>query len=61
MVTHAQLYQEVFSYRFIPETMSVLDSQIRNLRRKLDSPNEAPMILNFRGEGLVLSPLEGAA
>jgi DNA-binding winged helix-turn-helix (wHTH) protein len=53
-LTRATLLKEVWRYRFVPET-NLVDVHMGRLRRKIDGPNEAPMIRNVRGVGFVLS------
>ena len=63
LLTRATLLKEVWHYKFVPET-NLVDVHMGRLRRKVDGPNEAPMIRNVRGVGFVLSatPLsEGSA
>jgi DNA-binding winged helix-turn-helix (wHTH) protein len=52
--TRATLLKEVWHYKFVPET-NLVDVHMGRLRRKVDGPNEAPMIRNVRGVGFVLS------
>ena len=54
LLTRATFLQEVWHYKFVPETNAV-DVCIGKLRRKVDGPNEDPMIRNVRGAGFVLS------
>ena len=54
LLTRATLLQEVWHYRFVPET-NLVDVHMGRLRRKVDRPNEAPLIRNVRGAGFVLS------
>jgi len=54
ILTRAMLFQEVWHYKFVPET-NLVDVQLGRLRRKLDRPNEAPMIRNVRGAGFSLN------
>jgi DNA-binding response OmpR family regulator len=54
LLTRAILFQEVWHYKFDPET-NLVDVHMGRLRRKVDGPNEAPMIRNVRGAGFVLS------
>jgi two-component system, OmpR family, response regulator len=54
-LTRAMLLQEVWHYKFFPEESNVVDVHMGRLRRKLDQPNEAPMIRNIRGAGFVLA------
>jgi two-component system, OmpR family, response regulator len=53
LLTRAMLFEEVWHYRFVPKS-NLVDVHIGRLRRKVDSPEEQPMILNVRGEGFVL-------
>jgi hypothetical protein len=53
LLTRATLLQEVWRYRFVPET-NLVDVHMGRLRRKVDAPNEPPMIRNIRGLGFVL-------
>ena len=54
LLTRAKLFQDVWHYRFLPET-NLVDVHMGRLRRKLNGPNEAPMIRTVRGTGFVLS------
>jgi DNA-binding winged helix-turn-helix (wHTH) protein len=51
--TRATLLKEVWHYKFVPET-NLVDVHMGRLRRKVDGPNDAPMIRNVRGVGFVL-------
>jgi DNA-binding winged helix-turn-helix (wHTH) protein len=53
LVTRATLFKEVWRYRFVPET-NLVDVHMGRLRRKIDGPNESPLIRNIRGTGFVL-------
>ena len=53
MLTRAMLLEEVFNYKFIPQT-NLVDVHMGRLRRKVDQPPEPPMIHNVRGVGFVL-------
>jgi DNA-binding winged helix-turn-helix (wHTH) protein len=53
LLTRATLLQEVWHYRFVPET-NLVDVHMGRLRRKVDGANELPMIRNVRGAGFVL-------
>jgi DNA-binding response OmpR family regulator len=57
ILTRAMLFQEVWHYKFVPET-NLVDVHLGKLRRKVDGPNEAPMIRNIRGAGFVLNATE---
>jgi DNA-binding winged helix-turn-helix (wHTH) protein len=54
LLTRATLLKEVWHYKFVPET-NLVDVHMGRLRRKVDGPNEAPMIRSVRGVGFVLS------
>ena len=54
LLTREMLFKDVWHYRFVPET-NLVDVHMGRLRRKVDGPNEAPMIRNVRGSGFVLS------
>jgi DNA-binding winged helix-turn-helix (wHTH) protein len=54
LLTRATLLKEVWNYKFVPET-NLVDVHMGRLRRKVDGPNEAPIIRNVRGVGFVLS------
>jgi DNA-binding response OmpR family regulator len=53
-LTRATLLKDVWHYKFVPET-NLVDVHMGRLRRKVDGPNEAPVIRNVRGVGFVLS------
>jgi DNA-binding response OmpR family regulator len=54
LLTRATLLKDVWNYKFVPKT-NLVDVHMGRLRRKLDGPNEPPMIRNVRGVGFVLS------
>jgi DNA-binding response OmpR family regulator len=54
LLTRAILFEDVWNYKFVPES-NLVDVQMGRLRRKVDGPNEAPMIRNVRGAGFVLA------
>jgi DNA-binding response OmpR family regulator len=54
LLTRAKLFEDVWNYKFTPET-NLVDVQLGLLRRKVDAPNETPMIRNVRGAGFFLS------
>jgi DNA-binding response OmpR family regulator len=54
LLTRAVLLKEVWNYKFVPET-NLVDVHMGRLRRKVDGPNDAPLIRNVRGAGFVLS------
>src|SRR5438270_138307 len=53
VVTRAMLLEEVWNYRFVPQT-NLVDVHMGRLRRKVDGPHEPPMIHNVRGVGFIL-------
>jgi DNA-binding response OmpR family regulator len=54
LLTRATLLREVWHYKFVPET-NIVDVYMGKLRRKVDEPNEVPMIRNVRCAGFILS------
>ena len=50
LLTRAVLFKEVWHYKFVPES-NLVDVHIGRLRRKVDAPDEAPMIRTVRGVG----------
>jgi two-component system OmpR family response regulator len=52
-LTRAMLLEEVWNYKFVPQT-NLVDVHMGRLRRKVDEPNEPPMIHNVRGLGFIL-------
>jgi two-component system OmpR family response regulator len=53
MVTRAMLLEEVWNYKFIPQT-NLIDVHMGRLRRKVDLAHEPLMIHNVRGAGFIL-------
>jgi two-component system, OmpR family, response regulator len=53
MLTRAMLLEDVWNYKFIPQT-NLVDVHMGRLRRKVDEANEPPMIHNVRGAGFIL-------
>jgi two-component system, OmpR family, response regulator len=53
LVTRAMLFTEVWGYKFVPRS-NLVDVHMGRLRRKIDQPNETPMIHSVRGRGFVL-------
>jgi two-component system OmpR family response regulator len=53
VLTRAMLLENVWNYRFVPQT-NLVDVHIGRLRRKVDGSDEPPMILSVRGAGFVL-------
>jgi two-component system OmpR family response regulator len=53
LLTRAMLFEEVWNYKFVPQS-NLVDVHMGRLRRKIDTPDEQPMIHNVRGEGFIL-------
>src|SRR5690242_1921051 len=53
LLTRAMLFEEVWNYKFVPQS-NLVDVHMGRLRRKVDPPDEQPMIHNVRGEGFIL-------
>ena len=53
LVTRAMLFREVWNYKFVPQS-NLVDVHMGRLRRKIDRPDEVPMIYSVRGQGFVL-------
>jgi two-component system OmpR family response regulator len=53
VVTRAMLLEEVWNYRFVPQT-NLVDVHMGRLRRKVDGPDETPLIHSVRGAGFML-------
>jgi len=53
LLTRAMLFEEVWDYKFVPQS-NLVDVHMGRLRRKIDGGDEQPMIQNVRGEGFVL-------
>jgi two-component system, OmpR family, response regulator len=53
LLTRAMLFEEVWNYKFVPQS-NLVDVHMGRLRRKVDTPDEQPMIHNVRGEGFIL-------
>jgi two-component system, OmpR family, response regulator len=53
LLTRAMLFEEVWHYKFVPQT-NLVDVHMGRLRHKVDKANEAPMIHNVRGAGFIL-------
>jgi len=54
ILTRAKLLKEVWNYKFVPQSNNLVDVHMGRLRRKVDGPDEPPMIHNVRGAGFVL-------
>jgi two-component system OmpR family response regulator len=53
LLTRAMLLEEVWNYKFIPNT-NLVDVHMGRLRHKVDEPGDVAMIHNVRGAGFVL-------
>ncbi|MXV44852.1 response regulator [Saccharibacter sp. 17.LH.SD] len=53
VLTRTMLLEDVWNYRFIPQT-NLVDVHIGKLRRKVDAPGEEPLIESIRGVGFRL-------
>ena len=53
VVTRDMLLEDVWNYRFLPQT-NLVDVHIGKLRRKIDAPGETPLIRGVRGAGFML-------
>jgi two-component sensor histidine kinase len=53
VLTRAMLLEEVWNYKFVPQT-NLIDVHMGRLRRKVDELHELPTIHNVRGVGFIL-------
>jgi two-component system OmpR family response regulator len=53
VLTRAMLLEQVWNYRFVPQT-NLVDVHVGRLRRKLDGADEPAMIASVRGVGFML-------
>ena len=53
LLTRAMLLEEVWNYKFVPQT-NLVDVHMGRLRHKVDERLELPMINNVRGVGFIL-------
>jgi two-component system OmpR family response regulator len=53
LLTRAMLFEEVWNYKFVPQS-NLVDVHMGRLRRKVDRPDEPTMIHNVRGEGFII-------
>jgi two-component system OmpR family response regulator len=53
VLTREMLLEEVWNYRFSPQT-NLVDVHIGKLRRKIDEGEETPLFYNIRGAGYIL-------
>jgi DNA-binding response OmpR family regulator len=60
VLTREMLLREVWKYKFVPKT-NLLDVHMGRLRRKIDGPQDPPMIANVRGKGFILHIGDGHA
>jgi two-component system, OmpR family, response regulator len=56
ILTRAMLLEDIWNYRFLAET-NLVDVHIGKLRRKIDGPNEVPIIQTIKGKGFLLLQL----
>jgi two-component system OmpR family response regulator len=52
VLTRDMLLEDVWNYRFLPQT-NLVDVHIGRLRRKVDGPGEEPLLLSVRGLGFI--------
>ncbi len=55
VVTRAMLLEDVWHYRFVPQT-NLVDVHVGRLRRKIDRPGEASLIESVKGVGFLFRP-----
>jgi len=55
VLTRAMMLEDIWNYRFSAET-NLVDVHIGKLRRKIDLPENAPMIHTIKGVGFMLKP-----
>jgi two-component system OmpR family response regulator len=53
LLTRAMLFEEVWHYNFVPKS-NLVDVHMGRLRRKVDLPDQQPMIYSIRTKGFVL-------
>jgi two-component system OmpR family response regulator len=53
LLTRAMLFEEVWNYKFVPQS-NLVDVHMGRLRRKIDAATEQPMIHSVRREGFIL-------
>jgi two-component system OmpR family response regulator len=53
LLTRAMLLEEVWNYKFVPDT-NLVDVHMGRVRHKVDGPGETQMIHNVRGSGFIL-------
>jgi len=57
VLTRDMMLEDVWHYRFIPQT-NLVDVHIGKLRRKIDGPDDTPLIMSIRGAGFMLRIIE---
>ena len=57
VVTRTMLLEDVWNYRFLPQT-NLVDVHIGKVRRKVDEPGETPLIECVRGAGFMLHAVD---
>ncbi len=57
VITRAMLLEDVWHYRFVPQT-NLVDVHIGKLRRKIDLPGEPTLIESIRGTGFLFREIE---
>jgi two-component system, OmpR family, response regulator len=55
LVTRTMLLEHIWRCHFLPQS-NPIDVHVGKLRRKLDAPGEAPLIISVRGQGFIFSP-----
>ena len=60
VLTREMLLREVWKYKFVPKT-NLVDVHMGRLRRKIDGPQDPPMIANVRDKGFILHIEDGHA
>ncbi len=55
LVTRDMLLEDVWHYRFLPQTTNLVDVHLGKLRRKIDAPGEPSLIQSVRGAGFIFS------
>ena len=55
LVTRAMLLEDVWRYRFVPQT-NLVDVHLGRLRKKIDGAGEASLIVSVRGAGFIFHP-----
>jgi DNA-binding response OmpR family regulator len=51
LLTSAQLFRDVWFWKFVPKNKATVQVCMGNLRRKINGSNEPPMIRSMRGKG----------